>query len=415
MSFPLFIARRLYRDTPEAGKQMSRPAVLIAQAGIAIGLAVMMVAVAIIAGFKQEVREKVIGFGAHIQISNLDAVQAYDSKPIAFSDSLWGAFLAHPDVNRVQRYSTKAGMLKTDEAFQGMLLKGVGEEYNLDFFRAHLVEGEIPQFSDTAVSNKVVLSQSLADKMHLKVGNKVDAYFIQEAVRARRLQVVGLYRTHFSEYDNLFLLTDRALVNRLNGWQSSQSSGAELTLHNYEELERVTYELADALYEAEDEEGNSYCVRSIEQLNPHIFAWLGILDVNIWVILALMVGVAGFTMISGLLIIIIERTSMIGVLKSLGAPDGMLRRLFLWLALFLVGRGMLWGNAIALSLIGLQSWLGIFRLDAETYYMDTVPVSFGLGLFFLLNVGTLLVSVVILLLPTILISRIRPADSMRYE
>lgn len=415
MSLSLFIARRIYRDNPEQGKQMSRPAVLIAQAGIAIGLAVMILAVAIIVGFKQEVREKVIGFGAHVRVNNLDAVQAYDSKPIVADDSLLAALLANPDVAAAQCYTTKAGMLKTADAFQGMVLKGVGEEYNLDFFRRHLVEGEVPVFSDSVSSNRVLLSRALAEKMQLGVGDKVDAYFIQEAVRVRRLQVAGIYETNFSELDNLFLLTDRALVNRLNGWQRELASGVELTLSRYDRLEEATFELADELYGCRDAQGNTYGVANVEQLYPQVFAWLGVLDVNIWVILCLMIGVAGFTMISGLLIIIIERTAMIGLLKSLGAANGMLRRLFLWFAVFLIGRGVLWGNVIGLGLYFLQRFTGIFRLDPATYYMDTVPMSLGVGHFLLLNVGTLLASVAMLLGPSYLISRIHPARSMRYE
>lgn len=415
MNLPLFIARRIYRDSPEQGKQMSRPAVLIAQAGIAIGLAVMIVAVAIIVGFKQQIREKVAGFGAHVQISNLEAVQAYDSRPVVMDDTLLTALRSYDEVAHVQRYSTKAGMLKTDEAFQGMMLKGVGEEYDLGFFRRHLVEGEVPAFSDTLTSNQVLLSKPLADKMKLKVGDKVDAYFLEGGVRVRRLQVAGLYRTNFSEYDNLFLLTDRALVNRLNGWQPEQAGGAELMLRDGASVEEFVWKLGADFVGKEDAYGQSYCVRSMEQLNPQLFAWLGVLDVNIWVILVLMLGVAGFTMISGLLIIIIERTSMIGVLKSLGADNTTIRRLFLWFAVFLIGRGMLWGNVLGLAVVLLQQSFGLFRLDPASYYMDTVPMSFTLWLFLLLNVGTLLASVLMLLGPSHLITRINPATSMRYE
>lgn len=414
MNLSRFIALRIYRQQ-DAGKQVSRPAVLIAMAGIAIGLAVMIISVSVIVGFKSQVRDKIVGFGAHIQVSNLDAAGSYETKPVAASDSLLRALATYPHVRQVQRYSTKPGMIKTSDAFQGMVLKGIGPEYDLAFFHCHLLEGELPQFSDTASSNRVVLSRSLADKLRLKLGDKIDTYYIQGDVRARRLEVVGIYQTNFAEYDRLFLLTDLALVNRLNQWQPDQASGVELSLDDYNCLEEATFQIATDVDEQTDRYGAEYCVQNVEQLHPQIFAWLDILDVNIWVILILMIGVAGFTMISGLLIIIIERTSMIGVLKALGADNLTIRRLFLWLSVFLIGKGMLWGNLLGLAFYLAQSCFGIFKLDPETYYMDTVPVSFNLWQFLLLNVGTLLASLLMLLGPSYLITRINPATSIRYE
>ena len=395
MNLPLFIAHRIYRDN-DSGKQVSRPAVLIAMIGIAIGLAVMIVTVSVIVGFKKEVRDKIAGFGSHIQITNLNAGSLYESLPISMTTAELDSLRANTDIHHVQRYSLKAGMIKTDEAFQGMLLKGIGPEYDTEFFRRHLLEGEMPQFSDTASSNRVVISRSLADKLKLKLGDKIDTYFIQDNIRARRLIIAGIYQTNLTEFDNLYLVTDLYTVNRLNRWETDRFSGLELTGKT-------------------DRYGQEFCARNIEQLNPGIFAWLGILDVNIWVILVLMIGVAGFTMISGLLIIIIERTSMIGVLKSLGADNRTIRYLFLWFSVFLIGKGMLWGNAIGLAFYFVQRFFGLFKLDPTTYYMDTVPVSFNLWIFLLLNVGTLLASVLMLVGPSYLITRIRPADSMRYE
>ena len=396
MSLSLFIARRIYRES-DGGKQVSRPAVLIAMAGIAIGLAVMIIAVAVVIGFKSEVRNKVIGFGSHIQIANLDAVNSYETHPIAVGDSMMTALSSYPEVSHVQRYSTKPGMIKTDDAFQGMVLKGVGPEFDPGFMQEYLVEGEIPVFSDSVSSNQVLISKALATKMKLKLGDKIYTYYIQDNIRARRLTIAGIYQTNFSEYDNLFLLTDLYLVNRLNGWQPEQVSGVELQVHNYDKLEDITY------------------VRNIEQLNPQIFEWLNLLDLNVWVILFLMIGVAGFTMISGLLIIIIERTNMIGILKALGADNFTIRKTFLWFAVFLIGKGMLWGNVIGLAFCFIQSQFGIFKLDPENYYVDTVSVSFNIWFFLLINAGTLLASVLMLIGPSFLITKINPASSMRYE
>lgn len=414
MNLPLFIAQRIYRDN-DPGRQLSRPAVLIAMTGIAIGLAVMIVAVSVIVGFKKEVRDKIAGFGAHIQITNLRAPSLYESLPVSMTEVEIDSLRGQTEIRHVQRYSLKAGMVKTDEAFQGMLLKGVGPEYDVEFFRRHLLEGEMPQFSDTASSNRVIISRSLADKLKLKLGDKIDTYFFQENIRARRLTVAGIYRTNMTEFDNLYLVTDLYTVNRLNRWEADRFSGLELTVNDYSRLEDFTWELASRLEGKTDRYGQEFCVRNIEQLNPAIFAWLDILDVNIWVILVLMIGVAGFTMISGLLIIIIERTSMIGVLKSLGADNRTIRHLFLWFSVFLIGRGMLWGNIIGLSFYAVQRCFGLFKLDPATYYMDTVPVSFNWWIFLLLNAGTLIASVLMLVGPSYFITRIRPADSMRYE
>lgn len=413
-SLPFFLARRLY-GAADAGRQVSRPAVLIAMTGIAIGLAVMIVSVAVIAGFKKEVRNKVVGFGSHIQITDKDAARSYEMRPIEVGNSLLRALQNHKGVTHVQRFSTKPGMIKTAGSFLGMVLKGVGQDYDTGFFASHLVEGEIPCFTDSVASNKVVISQSIANKLELKLGDKIDTYYIQGQVRARRLLVAGIYQTNFSEFDNLFVLTDLYQVNRLNGWQPGQVSGLELQIADYSQLSGLTWELGDELEGYTDSYGAEYCVRDVEQLNPALFAWLDVLDVNIWVILFLMLGVAGFTMISGLLILILERTSMIGILKSLGANNTTVRRVFLWLAVFLIGRGMLWGNLIGLLLCGVQYAFGIFHLDPETYYMDTVPVSLNVWLLLLLNIGTLVASVLMLIGPSYLIARIHPANSMRYE
>lgn len=414
MSFSLFIARRLYRDT-DAGKQVSRPAVLIAMVGIAIGLAVMIITVSVVIGFKREVRNKITGFGSHIQITNFDAVRSYETYPVVVNDSMMAALSAHPGIRHIQRYSTKPGMIKTDDAFQGMVLKGVGPEFDAAFFRDNLVEGEFPVFSDSSSTNQVVISKALVDKMKLKLGDKIFTYYIQDNVRVRPLVIKGIYQTNFSEYDNLFLLTDIYTVNRLNNWKPGQVSGAELQVTDYDRLEDITYEVSETTGSRTDEYGGVYFVQNIVQSNPQIFEWLGLLDLNVWVILILMLGVAGFTMISGLLIIIIERTNMIGILKALGANNFTIRKVFLWFSVFLIGKGMIWGNAIGLLFCLVQSRFHLFKLDPASYYVDSVPVSFNFGLFLLINAGTLFASVLMLLGPSYLITRINPASSMRYE
>lgn len=414
MNFALYVARRIYSGK-EAGKQVSKPAIRIAMLGIAIGLAVMIVSVAVVIGFKNEIRSKVVGFGSHIQVSNFDSSLSYETRPVVTNDSIMKVVSSLQGVKHVQRFSTKPGMIKTNNAFQGMVLKGVGQEFDPTFFRKHLLEGEIPSFSDSSSSNEVLISKSLANKLRLKLGDKILTYFIQSEVRARKLTVKGIYQTNFSEYDNLFLLTDIHTVNRLNHWDPVQSTGLEIQVKNYDELNKVAQEIYGHVDKQVDKYGGVYYVQTIEELNPSVFAWLGLLDMNVWVILILMIGVAGFTMISGLLIIILERTNMIGILKALGAKNFGIREIFLYFSVFLIGKGMLWGNIVGLLFCFIQSKFQIFKLNPETYYIDHVPVEFNIWLFLLLNIGTFIVSVLMLLGPSYLISRIHPAKSIQFE
>lgn len=395
---------------------MSRPAILIAICGVAIGVAVMIISLAVIVGFKSKVKEKVIGFGSHIQVSNFDAVQSYETLPIVVDDSLYAVINENIAPKQIQRYSTKLGMLKTENAFEGVVLKGIGPEYNAEFLKDHLVEGEFPVFSDSENSEQIVVSKTLCDKLNIKLNDKVYLYFIQkESVRARRMFVKGIYETNLTMYDDLFLFADIYTVSRLNQWKENQVSGLEISLFNYEELEEDTYKLGSLLDAEQDAYGGIYFVRNIEQLNPQIFDWLELLDLNVWVILILMISVAGFTIVSGLLIIIIERTSMIGVLKALGATNKTIQKIFLWLSVFLIGRGMIIGNIIGLGFCFLQHQFHLIALDPSTYYMDSVPIYFDFKLFLLVNVVTFIVSVAIFIAPSFIISKVNPSESMRFE
>ena len=415
MNWKLFVAQRIYRSR-EGEKEVSKPAVLIARWGIAIGLAVMIVAVAVVVGFKHEVRDKVVGIGSDIAITNFDAQKSYETMPIAAGDSLMEALRAQQGVKHVQRYSTKPGMIMTDDNFLGMVLKGVSQEYDWTFLRKHLQEGEIPVFSDSASTNRTLISRTIANKLHLKLGDKLYTYYISgDNVRARRLEVAGIYQTNFSIYDDMFLLTDLYTVNRLNAWQKDQVSGIELEVTDPARLEAIKEGIRTQVDMVKDKYGGTYYTQSVEEQNPQIFAWLDLLDMNVWVILILMTGVAGFTMISGLLIIILERTNMIGVLKALGADNLAIRKVFLSFSVFLIGKGMLWGNVIGLAFVGVQSFFRPFKLDPTTYYVDSVPVEFNVWWWVLLNVCTLVVSVLMLVGPSYLIAHIHPAKSIRFE
>ena len=415
MDWKLFVARRIYRSK-EGEKEVSKPAVLIAMWGIAIGLAVMIVAVAVVIGFKHEVRDKVVGIGSDIAITNFDAQKSYETVPVVAGDSLLDALRAMEGVKHVQRYSTKPGMIMTEDNFLGMVLKGVSQEYDWTFLKEHLLEGEIPAFTDSASTNRTLVSRTIANKLNLKLGDKLYTYYISaENVRARRLEVAGIYQTNFSIYDDMFLLTDLYTVNRLNAWQADQASGIELEVADVSRLEETKEAISAEVDMLKDRYGATYYTQTVEESNPQIFAWLDLLDMNVWVILILMTGVAGFTMISGLLIIILERTNMIGVLKALGADNLAIRKVFLSFSVFLIGRGMLWGNIIGLSFVFIQSQFHLFKLDPSIYYVDSVPVAFNLWWWVLLNVCSLLASVLMLVGPSYLIAHIHPAKSIRFE
>ena len=415
MNLPLYIARKIYADTGDRHK-VSKPAMRIAIAGVAIGLAVMIVSVSVVFGFKHTIQDKVIGFGGHIQVADFMTLQNQEQYPIQMCDSMLRVIRSIPGVSHVQRFAMKQGILKTDSDFLGVAFKGIGADYDTTFIHQHMVEGSIPHFSDSVSTNSILISQRMADMLHLKAGGRVFAYFIdQQGVRARRFTIAGIYRTNLTQYDRTICFTDLHTAVRLNGWESDQVTGAEVTVADLNRLNDVEGLFIDRVNRSVDRYGATYTSKTIQEVNPQIFHWLNLLDLNVWIILALMVAVAGVTMVSGLLIIILERTTMIGVLKALGARNRMVRRVFLWFAVFIIGRGLLWGDGIALALLLLQRYTGLVRLDPTTYYVDTAPVEINIPIILLLNLVTLLVSVLVLIGPSYLVSHIHPAKSMRYE
>lgn len=415
MNLPLYIARKIYADTGDRHK-VSKPAMRIAIAGVAIGLAVMIVSVSVVFGFKHTIQDKVIGFGGHIQVADFMTLQNQEQYPIQMGDSMLRVIRSIPGVSHVQRFAMKQGILKTDSDFLGVVFKGIGADYDTTFIHQHMVEGSIPHFSDSVSTNSILISQRMADMLHLKAGGRVFAYFIdQQGVRARRFTIAGVYRTNLTQYDRTICFTDLHTAVKLNGWESDQVTGAEVTVADLNRLNDVESLFIDRVNRSVDRYGATYTSKTIQEVNPQIFHWLNLLDLNVWIILALMVAVAGVTMVSGLLIIILERTTMIGVLKALGARNRMVRRVFLWFAVFIIGRGLLWGDGIALALLLLQRYTGLVRLDPTTYYVDTAPVEINIPIILLLNLATLLVSVLVLIGPSYLVSHIYPAKSMRYE
>ena len=415
MDWKLLLAQRIYSSGDDGGRSVSRPAVRIAVCGIAAGLAVMILSVAVAMGFKHQVRDMVTGLSAEVLVTSMDAAQSYQMTPVEAGDSLRDAMRGVKGVKNVQRFSTKPGMIMTEDNFMGMVLKGIASDYDLAYLRRHLEEGEIPAFSDTVSTNSVIVSRMIADRLKVGVGDRLYTYYVEEDLRARRLTVSGIYSTNFTAFDEIFLVTDLYTVNRLNNWKHNQVSGLEVSVDDYARLDSVNGALRSLLLDMEDSSGSQYYTRTIEDVYPQIFAWLDLLDLNVWVILLLMTGVAGFTMISGLLIIILERTQMIGTLKALGADDSSIRNVFLTFSAFVVGRGMVWGDVMGLAVCAVQGIFKVLRLDPATYYIDYVPVEFNVGLFLALNVATLVVSLAMLVGPSYLVCRISPVKTMRFE
>ncbi len=415
MSFELFIARRIYADKTEDGERFSRPAIRIAMLGVAIGVAVMLISLAVVLGFKHEVSEKVIGFGGHIQVLSLTQNQNYEMMPVLTNDTLVRKVKQVQGIDHIQRFATKIGILKTEENFRGLTFKGVGEDYDLSFFRKSLVEGDMPHFSSRKATNEMLLSKKVAGDLGVKVGDRVFAYFMgDEAMRARRFKVTGIFATNMNDYDRNYVITDIYTVRKLNGWDAEMSSGLEVTVSDFDRVESITQQL-QFLHQGADRYGVTYGVFSIKDLAAHTFSWLAVLDMNVVMILILMILVSTFTVVSGLLIIMLERINMIGTLKVLGATNAAVRRVFIHFSVMLVGRGLLWGNLIGLLLCWLQQHYHLLALDASVYYIDSVPVQFNWPLILAVNAITLLISTLVIWGSSHLISIGKPSDTLRYE
>jgi len=414
LNLELFIAKRIYLNK-EGDRKVTPPVVRISMIGMALGLTVMILSVAIVIGFKKEVRNKVIGFGSHIQITNFDSNTSYEYTPVALSDSLLIELKAFPGIRQVEPFATKPGILKTNTDFQGIVLKGVDSHYDWTFFRNNLKEGRLPKIVAGQTSSEVLISRSLADLLGLKSGDSFLTYFVQQDVRARKFHVTGIYETGFVDYDKIFVISDINQIRHLNHWDNDEASGMELLVDNYDNVDKISENLYFKMSEKKDRLGNTFYTRSIKEINPMIFDWMSVQDINVVVILILILAVAGFTMISGLLIIILERTSMIGLLKSLGESNRSIRKIFLHISFFLIGKGMLWGNVIGISLCLIQSYFHVVKLDASVYYLDAVPIDLNIFSLVMLNLGTLFISMLMMLAPSYLISKIEPAKTIRFE
>ncbi len=415
MNLPLYLSRKIY-GTGDDKQKVSQPAIRIATLGVAVGIAVMLISISVVFGFKHTIRDKVAGFGGHIQVSNFMTLQTSETYPTVVNDSMLKVLNDIPGIKHSERFSMTQGILKTEGDFLGVVLKGVAQEWDSTFIHDNLKEGFIPKFSDSKNSNNILISRSIANKLHLKCGDRIFAYFINDSgARTRRFKICGIYETNLSQFDDITCFVDLYTSVKLNGWEADQALGAELVTEDFNRLDEIEDVVASHVDHTLDSYGSTYSSKTVKELNPQIFAWLDLLDLNVWVILALMTLVASVTIVSGLLIIILERTGMIGTLKALGARNSMIRRTFLWFGIFITVKGLLIGDIVAMALMLLQKYFGIVKLDPQTYYVNTVPVEINIPLFVAVNIVTLAISILVLIIPSYLISHISPAKTIRFE
>lgn len=415
MNLELFIAKRIHFDR-QGERVVPRPIVRIATNGVAVSLMVMLVAIGILNGFKSEVRDKLIGFGSHIQISSSVSNQTYETQPIQFTDGLIDSLAGLPNIKHTQRFATQPCILKVDDVVHGCVLKGVDSGYDWDFFQGNLKEGHILQMSDSVTSNGTVISKKIANLLGLHLNDKYLAYFIIDGkVRARQLVVDGIYESGFLDYDKLFIVGDIRHVLKLNGWEEDQCSGVEILTDDFEQLDASQEQVFDVVGNRYDRDGKAYLMRTIKQINPQIFSWLDLLNTNVVIILVLMTLVAGFTIISGLLILILERTNMVGLMKALGATDRSIEKIFFYHAFFLIGKGMVIGNVIGVLICFLLDRYDIIPLNADDYYVSSVPAQLTFGQWLAVNLCTILVAALILQIPTKIIAKISPIKSIKFD
>lgn len=413
MRYEFFIAKRLVAKQRQAGG-FSRAILNIAVAGIAIGLAVMIISIAVVTGFKAEITRKVVGFGSHIQITNYDSNSSFETLPISQQNEQVEALKQKPWISNLNRYILKAGIVKANDYMQGVVFKGVDSDYDWTFFADNLVAGSILQITDSLRSDDVLVSESFANVMNLQCGDSFAAYFIQQPPRMRKFRIAGIYNTQLEEFDKMYVFADIKHLRKLNNWQEGQITGFEVNLSNFDKLDEHVEQIEKAVISYSPDR-EILQVTSIRNLYPGIFDWLSLLDMNVWIILGLMVAVTGFNMISGLLVLILERVNMIGIMKSLGATNRSVRRVFLYFASYLTIKGLFWGNIVGIILCIVQKYFGIIKLDPASYYVSTVPINLEILPLLLLNICTLVLIVAMMIVPSLIIAKIRPAETVKFE
>lgn len=411
LNYELFLAKRIVASK-EHKSSISSPIIKIAIIAIALGITIMMIAISTGVGLQQKIREKIAGFNGHIQITNFDNnYSGITLESVSTEQHFYPEFKNIEGIQNVQVYATKAGIIRTESDFEGILFKGVGTDYNWSFFDEYLVEGRLPVFGDE-ISDEVLVSRFMSDRLGLKVGEKFNIFFVKEDTSKRpNLRVVtvaGIYNSGFQEFDENFVIADLRHIQRMNKWDVNEVGGFEVLLENFDEIEQKSEEVyldTPSILNSE----------SIIDQYPAVFEWISLFDNNIYLIIFIMILVAGINMITALLVLILERTQMIGILKALGSNNMSIRKVFLYNAGYLILRGLFWGNLIGLALLLIQKFTGVITLDPESYYVNTVPIYLDFGYILALNIGTLVLCLAMLLIPSVVISKISPVKSIKFE
>ena len=406
MTFESFIAKRFL---PRDRNTYAGPLVSIATYSIALGVLVMVMSVCILRGFQGQIRQKVVGFGSHIVVTTYATGNAYEETPISTLRPEVSRIRNTPGIRHLSFFANKGAMIKTEEQIHGIIFKGVDSGYDSSFFASNLMEGRLFNFPVDKPSNQVIISQTVANKLHLTVGDKLRTYFWQnDNYRARAFQVSGIYSTDLSEFDEHYVVGDLRQVQNLNDWDSTQVAGYEILVDDFKHLDPIADNVIQQL-------GYDLTLATIVQQNPALFSWLDLLDSNIALIIAIMMLVCTVSIISALLIMIFEKTSTIGVLKALGATDSSVRKIFLLKSASIIGKGIVLGDALALLLGWIQHHYHIVHLDSASYSMDTVPIDLNPWIFIAISTATLAICLLALLLPTAYISRIEPAKTIKFD
>jgi lipoprotein-releasing system permease protein len=411
-----FIAQRIINGSGNTNR-LSKPIIRISVLGIALGLAVMILTVAIITGFQKEIRNKLIGFGSHIQISNYDNNASDEDQAIYKNQTFIEDLKSNPNINHLQIYATKSGIIKTKTDNEGVMLKGIGKDYDWKFINDNLKAGKAFTVNDSGISRNIVISKYLSDKLDLKVDDKMTIYFLTKKTdstythyqqRVKVFYISGIYETGFEDVDKRLVLVDIRQIQKLNYWNDNQIGGFEIALNDYKNIDEIGSEINEKV-------GQTLIAQTIKEVNPTIFSWLDLQDMNAIIVITLMVLVASINMISALLILILERTNMIGILKALGAKNSSIQKIFLINAVYLIGRGLIWGNLIGISIALIQQYFGIIKLDQETYYVSVVPININIIHILLLNAGTLLCCLLMLIIPSFIVTKITPVKAIRFS
>jgi lipoprotein-releasing system permease protein len=405
-----FIAKKLsFNKENKPVKLMTRIAIF----SIALSIAVMIVATSVMSGFKIQLKEKISGFNSHIRIANLDSNYSFDTPPIRNDYDFYRSIAVLPEVRHIQQYAYKGGIIRANNDIQGVVLKGVGTDFDWSFFNQYIVDGGVFSVNDSTTSDNVLISESLSKMLNLRTGDSFDMYFVQEPVRVRRFTIAGLYNTYFEEMDKTFVLCDIRHIRRLNRWDGNQVSGMEIMLHDPDDMDKAYRRIDDIAGYLTFDDGSRLEVTSLRNAFPEIFNWLAILDMNVLIILIIMIIVAGFNMISGLLVMLLEKIPMIGILQSLGMTDLSISMIFIYRSSMIVLRGLVYGNVLGLSLCMIQYYFGVIHLNPENYFFSTAPVNINVLRVIVLNICSFGFIVLSQMIPTMAISRISPDKTIR--